>query len=177
MSKRINWSIDGTLVYKVETFQYLRYDTTEDERLTLDGDIDSSNSMGTPYNGIAFNFPESIQIDKIGLRLTGIGQNFRVEISNTSTNGTNGTWSEVLALTNVATPYVYEEFILTNPSTVWLRVVTDYNPAEYMQDFLCCHLFGKYVIPTFEVWGPLGAGDLELTTNYLQMDDAPNNAT
>lgn len=171
MSKRIAWSIDGTKVYKINSNNTIRTAALDQNTMDLlDSDLyNSTNYNINVYYSYAFNFPQSVSIDKFYMR-NNQSKNMTAFVSTLSTDGMDGTdWTQVLN----SSPYTggtYAEFDLTDTPCRWLKVNQNANDGYWNS----LHLFGEYDSPNFEFWGPLGAGDTEITEEYVETPVASN---
>lgn len=170
MAKRIHYYFDGTKVYRQHKDTGVKEEISTTNKQILDGDTYSSSSYSGLYGSddyqLLMNFPDTIQISAIKFKASGTTA-FDVWVSTDSTDGWNGTWTQVLD-SNYTPAYAYQIFNPTVLNAKWLRV---YPPnVGYI---FCLHLFGEYQSPRFEFWN--SAGSAELSAEYpLAMANAPN---
>lgn len=171
MGKRIHWAFDGTLAWEGLSSTSTKTALSAATMNFLDGDTTQGSflNLNSSHDRFIFNFPGSVQIDKVGIRSYDSGRNFSLEISNDSTDGFDGTWTEVLSLSGYTTGGVMQFYSPTATSALWLRINVSGNSLRAYN----IQLFGEYDSPRFEFWNT--AGTAELTAEYpLAMANAPN---
>lgn len=183
MSKRIYWSQDGTaLWHSVDNINRTQAD--QNQRTTMDSDPTWTTGVMEWKNGADYsqtiylymNFPSAVQIDKIGICFNvDLSQavNTQVLVSNDSTTGIDGNWTEVLAPTSVPSSTVTQYIEPTPTSCTWLKIILPHPSYPGIREHLRkLMLFGTYNTPQFELW--TGDGSSIITQEYAEMDNAPN---
>lgn len=183
MSKRIQYSFDGTVAYTItEDLVRAPIDLAAIDTIPA-WDGQGNLNFGQPdvpshIEYIVLNFQGPIQLDKLGWMCTNAvnsASTISCEVSTDSSDGKDGTWVNVLASTATVASYQMNYYTLTPFSCTWLRIRGSVGSAIYsdirVQRLL---LFGNYDTPNFEFWDGLGVGGSKLIVNELEMDDAPN---
>jgi hypothetical protein len=185
MSKRIQYSFDGTVTYSVTAANVRApIDLTSIDTIPAWDGVGNLNfdwpDRSTHIEYIVLNFQGNVLIDKMGWMCTD-GRNdpttVSVEVSTNSSDGVDGDWTEVLASTATVPDYKMNYYTLTPFSANWMRIRgsigTYFTESIRVQRLM---LFGNYDAPNYEFWDGLGVGGAKLTANYLNMDDAPNSS-
>ena len=116
------------------------------------------------YNFMA-NFPDSVSIDKIGIKHQGSGE-VTIKVSSDSLDGIDGTWItySIGSINNNE----YTELSAPVTEAKWLRVLV--NHIEFGSDnCYALWLFGEYQNPRFEIWDETETNKLN-TVNYPMSD-------
>lgn len=179
MSKRIHWAFDGTVASSIETSA--KYALTTNQKYFLDGDQYSLDMFGvTNREYFIFNFPDTLLLDKFAFRRSPDGTSYwayiQAWVSTNSTDGFDGTWTEVLAQTAYATTDItYRTFSFTPINATWLKIKPPQAYSDLIYHSRSIHIFGEYQAPRFEFWDTTET--TKFTANYpLDMADAPNYA-
>lgn len=174
---RIHFEYDGTLVWSINNTVHYKIAVTQPQCNGLEYTPDrvdtyTINSNAGDYGqvpGIAFNFPGECQISKIQIKTTGIGSPINAFVSEDSTDGFDGAWTQVLNGTQNLTAYTLFTFGLLPTTCRWLKIVTN-APSNW--GVMSLYLFGEYQSSErYQFWD--AAGNYQLTGDYpLQFPDS-----
>jgi hypothetical protein len=181
MATRIHWAFDGTIFYMYNSTTSVKLRQSWAGYLNPMYTIDSIPSTATLIDPDAqqymWNFPNTIQISKVGLRLSNGASwcNLNFEVSNDSTDGFDGSWTTLASNQNYPTAYAYQEFgSWSLVDAKWLRIHR-YGTNDSVPTPTGIFIFGDYQSPLFEFWD--SAESTVLTGDYpLSLADAPNDA-
>lgn len=154
---RINYSKDGTKLYRYNFSTNTKAIISSDDMSVLDSDIYTANQVSFSSNSLMFNFPSSINIDKVGVKFNQPSRpsGWQLSYSADSTDGIDGTWIDV-PQTFSHTNNTYTEWEILLNSIKWLRLPSaDIDGACYN-----IFIFGEYENSTFEIWDANGSGEL-----------------
>ena len=167
---RIRYSVDGTVVYQL-SLTGVKDVFSSDSKYKIDGDQykDDNVEIGARY--LLFNFPDTVQIDKVGLKMYSAQSNISFLISTDSTDGIDGSWSTLLT-DSLDYAYTYQEFALTPTNATWLKLTQ--SGGFDGTHFKCVHLFGEYQNPLFELWNTGESAELNTVEYPISLPDAPN---
>lgn len=170
---RIHYSFDGTQVW------YLN-DTTHTKVLAgadfgsygravycIDGDLSQSQAVPNTSNAWLFNFPNVLTISKISIKAN---SSFTATVykSTDTTDGTDGTWTEIAS--EALTAYNYQDITFTPTDTQWIKILT----VGVTSACFAIHIFGDYQSPLFELWD--NGESAKFSADYpLALANAPNN--
>jgi hypothetical protein len=166
MGQRINWALDGTLIYARSAANATSAAFSSAEMLSLDElqgaftgvDIDAKVASG---NGIVLNFPSPISVDKIGLYIDAT-ETITIDYSLDATGpGSSTTWTSLVSGVSYSPANSYQEFSFAPVTTQWLRVYSS-STINLMYSLL---VFGEYTSPRFEFWSN-DTTPVEFTANY-----------
>jgi hypothetical protein len=169
---RIRYAFDGTVAYQL-SLSGVKNILSSDSKNKIDGDQYKDDTLDIGARYLLFNFPDTVQLDKVGLKMNSATTGISFQISTDSTDGIDGSWSTLLT-DDLDYAYTYQEFALTPTDATWLKLTRSggftFNP------FRCAHLFGEYQNPLFELWNTGESAELN-TVNYpMSLSDAPNSA-
>lgn len=167
---RVHYAYDGSVVYLISGAGALIAQSLPNRQKLETTPVITSGEL-TGFNGVAVNFPVAASIKKIGVKVRSPGTiGYDVTVSSDSTNGVDGTWTNVLALSSPPPDRAYTEYGLLELSCTWLKLKRrDTSQGEIFS----CFLFGEYNAPRFEFYNE--AGSEELSGNYpLTFPNASN---
>lgn len=164
---RINWGKDGTALYELDNAN-IKTAYIQDDKNILDGDLYKSDTIGkknaTGSYNLLLNFPDTITINKIGIKISNPsswdGEQWSLWASSDSTDGIDGTWTEVYEFAR-PTVYAYTEHVVEIIDIRWLKGPT-VNNSQTWYNF---SVFGEYTDPDFELYDSNGTE--RLSSDYL----------
>lgn len=167
MSKRIRYSIDGTLIYRVWIGSNSRNTYSLAEEAELDGGW-LENGVSSHGTSTAWNFPAPVTIDRIGWKSPG-ATSIDFEVSSNSNDGIDGDWTAVSAQANYTDINFVTHFDIDTPTEgTWFRVT--HSGVNWIRSYF---LYGEYTSnPRFEFWNDTESA--EILDNYVALLDAPN---
>jgi hypothetical protein len=173
MSTRINWSKDGTQAYSYSIGSNTKSALSSAQSQILDGDIykDAAVGIGDGMGcELMLNFPDTLSINKIGIKHNYNNSTVRLFVSSNSLDGIDGTWTEVINGTYTNST-VYQEFSCDSTSCTWarIRISSGGYPGTY-----CAFVFGDYQAAAFEYWDSTAVAKLSVDYPFTFVD-APNN--
>lgn len=178
MSRRINYSEDGTIFYYswnhgVTRGTYSLSDMQKvDDSIGYESDYITEAGYNTPPH-YYFDFGAECTIDKIGLLFNYTGT-AALYVSSDTTDGEDGNWTTAMASKAHTGGAVNINYLTPETPTAgtWARLELDGGVPSYSRLY-SLHLFGSYTTPNFELWN--GTGTSEITTeNPLAFPDAFN---
>lgn len=154
MSIRINWSKDGTKLYRGYTTS--KETLSQGSMDSLDAELGVGSSVSrndnTPY--WIWNFPAPVLIDYLEYFPAGDRGDIRAEVSSDTgssiTPGITGTWTTVMNAKAVSGGVVNYWTMDTPTATQWFRLNTVNSFRDHWFDTYAIHLFGAYTTPVFE---------------------------
>lgn len=189
MSRRINWSKDGTRLLRGHTSGWTAEHTQAsmdifDEEPGIASSYNIGTSVGAPGLGnyIIFNFPSPVTIDRILMILFYRRSYIKIEVSSdteTSANpGITGTWDEVMPATlpnNLGNWYPFNDWSITPIETQWLRLTATSDYFDHYMDVAALHLFGSYTSPQIDLYDTQTTPAKITTDTYFDWIAAPSN--
>lgn len=171
MSQRINWTIDGTKFWQMNSGSGARTEYTGSANaLSLDSDPYNATT-GITGDGWSYvwSFPASIRIDKVYFRGQTGAKTLTLKTSNDSTNGYDNSWTTVATFAYPGS-WTASNIVISNPQpALWFRIDQTHNTYNIFS----IHFYGEYINPRFEFWHP--TNNVEFTDDYpLIMPTIPN---
>jgi hypothetical protein len=171
MGQRINWSVDGSLGYRINVGSQTRWAMSGSDMTKLDG-LPIYNNTSLDLNGIygaGINFPSTLYIEKISVILTK-ASTLSASVSSDSTNGLDGNWTVVASGVSYSSP-LFALDIPIDATCTWVRFAQS-SSIGFVDEF---HVFGEYDSPSFEFWNL--SETQELSDGYsLLLENAQNHS-
>ena len=107
---RIRYSVDGTLVWAILPDNTLA-SLNSTQKAIMDGDLFVGNTVefGSNPRNVLFNFPATLKIDSIKLKILLPFSGISFKVSTNSTDGFDGDWSTLLT-DDYDYGYTYQSF-------------------------------------------------------------------
>jgi hypothetical protein len=181
MSLRINWSKDGTILWRSKDNGLSIYNAlTQSEMDALDSDplynpAGVFNTGQSSNNWLCFNFPQEIEIDKIQIAHGGDDSSIKyIEVSSNSNSGIDGQWTSIWTADYIPESTLIQDVLITNPTPgTWLRMKNWKASVASNHSIYKLLLFGEYTSSRYEFWNI--SETQQLTEDYpLLLENAPN---